>query len=193
MNKRQLNYKRVIGPINELIRKSGATTSEEWMRWYAEHVKSEAELRQLGAKIWEYLNTVVREELDSITPEDAVEYYLDFIGNKSFGGHSHENATWAWLETQTGIVFIAASDEWDRLFGVDGYAALPGGVVAVQVKPESFFSGRDHHEWQRQLDVSNARFAAQHGGRVFVVVYNEDEIINPEIVDDIRAQISKWK
>lgn len=192
MNRWGLNRKTRVGPIAEMQRQSGATTLEEWLDYYHAHGKTEAELNALGNALFAHLKIEVAAELASISRDDARTYIKDLVGRKSFGGHSHENTARDWLGANTGVVFQPAPDEWDRSFGVDAFIRLRGGIVGVQVKPLSFMKG-SVHDWQRNLSAANARFAAQHGGKTFIVVYDGDRIKNPEVAEAIRDQIRAWR
>lgn len=55
MNRFQLNFKRNVGPTSESIRKCSPKTLEEWRQYYFANVKSEAQIEELGRKLYQKL------------------------------------------------------------------------------------------------------------------------------------------
>ncbi len=89
-----------------------------------------------------------------------------------------------------------ASDKWDRLFNVDFYILIMDKYVGLQIKPVNQGIQLAQIFKERGLqEKTHEKFTKQFGGKVFYIfsskVGDKKVIINREVIDEIKAEISR--
>lgn len=204
-NRWQFNRPRYVGKLSEAIRACAPKKLEEWREYYFAHVKPEGEL--LGETMEQYLVEVGRRlyvkiaeqlhaEVSSITEEDCIQYVHEVVLNRTFEGYQTEKQTvYGQLEDLLGVRLEPAPDEWDRVYNIDFYIPVGEASIGIQIKPTTYEQMPEPHKWRQWMQESHERFEAEQGGRVFIVFsvkQGERKVIaNPEVIDEIRAEIEK--
>ncbi|MBT4165639.1 MjaI family restriction endonuclease, partial [archaeon] len=137
MNRFQLNFKRNVGPTSKSIRECQPKNKEEWKKYYFEKVRSEKHIENLGNILHEKIKSVVKDELDTVTPKDCIEYLKQLVIDRTFDGYMTEIAMIKDLVGQEiGVKVEESSDEWDRLFAVDFFIKIKDKYIGLQIKPQ---------------------------------------------------------
>jgi len=198
-NRFQLGYQRNVGPLAEEIRKCKPKTLEDWEKYYFKNVKSRDHLINLGEKLWEKVSTIGRQELESITRDDCINYVFEVVIKRTFEGFQREmNIVREFLEKETGVTFYPAPNELERL-SVDYYAIVNSYLIGIQVKPLTFSQSRLVEQIKKIIvEEPHKRFQERYGGRVFTIIAlgrkeKIDIIDKDEILDQLRQEIKRLK
>lgn len=93
-----------------------------------------------------------------------------------------------------GYSFHPASDEWDRLYGVDFYLQIGSCYIGIQVKPRTFRSSGFLGRYKGTLRDQHRRFRKEFRGSVFVVVKEQGFNPNdPALCKALTEEIDKLK
>ncbi|MFN3384947.1 MAG: MjaI family restriction endonuclease, partial [Archaeoglobaceae archaeon] len=64
-----------------------------------------------------------------------------------------------------------------------------------QIKPITYTQTPEIHKWREWMRASHERFEKEQGGKVFIVFSVTEKgvkrILNPEVVEEIRAEIRR--
>jgi hypothetical protein len=198
MNRWQLNFKKSVGPVAKLIRECEPESLKDWEEFYHRHSegRSREAINQKGEQLYEKITTVLKQEIESITKEDCIKYISDVVIRRTYEGYLNEKEVIKdSVEARLSVKALEASDEWDRLYGVDYYFVINGFPIGLQIKPATFEQGPG--EWKRKgfLAAQNQQFFEKYGARVFVIVSTGEggnkTIVNPEIFEEIRKEIER--
>ena len=196
MNRWGLNKKRSVGPVSEHVRRCAPSSVEEWEEYYYKNVYPPEYLRELGRKLYTKVSEIVQYEVAEVTEQDCVDYIRDVVISRTFEGYQTEIQTiYGQLESALAVQITPAPDEWDRLYNVDFYIEVGGKYIGLQVKPVTFEHVPELHKWEDMQRTSHNRFTEKCGGKVFTV-YSvkqgpQKTVHNPEVVEDIRREISR--
>ncbi len=204
-NRWNLNHASSIGKTSELIRKCAPKQLKEWQEYYFENAVqakkngekiTEDYVAELGDKLYYKLTEVVSNELESITIEECRDYVYKLIINRTFEGYQTEIKTiYGYLSNKLGVEITAAPDEWDRIYNVDFFISISDDkYIGIQIKPVSG-KALDHYKWEDVHRVSHAQFSEIYQGKVFFIyshtVGRSKTILNTEVIEEIRAEISR--
>lgn len=97
-----------------------------------------------------------------------------------------------------GVKIEPAPDEWDRIYNVDFFILLNDKYIGLQIKPISFDVQLPEIFKEKELQrISHEKFTKEYGGRVFYVYSakqdGKKEIVNIEVVDEIKEEIERLK
>jgi len=198
MNRWQLNYKKSVGPVAKLIRECQPKSQKEWEAFYHAHVEGRTpeQLEQLGEELYVKITEVLMRELESITKQDCLDYIVDVVIRRTYEGYLTEKEVVKNLvERQLGVQVQEASDEWDRLFGVDYYFVVNGYPIGLQIKPVTFERGSEEYKRQGILEAQHERFREAYGGAAFIVMSSgrrgEKVVVNQEVFAKIQEEIHR--
>ncbi|MCS6923676.1 MAG: MjaI family restriction endonuclease [Fimbriimonadales bacterium] len=123
-------------------------------------------------------------------------YVREVVLDRTFAGYQTEKRTvYEQLEELLGTKLEPAPDEWDRAYNVDFYISVGKAKIGIQIKPTTYEQTPEPHKWHRWMQESHQRFEQEQGGRAFIVfsVKQGDKkvIANPEVVDEIKAEIER--
>ena len=120
MNRYQLNFKRNVGATSESIRKCAPKTIEEWRTYYYANVRTEAQIEELGKRLYVKITEVIQAEVADVTEQDCIDYMKQLVIERTFDGYMTEIQTiYGQLQRIIGLKIEPSPDEWDRLFNVD--------------------------------------------------------------------------
>ncbi|MEM2182350.1 MAG: MjaI family restriction endonuclease [Nitrososphaerota archaeon] len=170
-NRFQLGYQKNVGPLAEEIRKCKPKTLEDWENYYYNNVRTKEHLIKLGQKLWEKISTVAKQEIESITLDDCINYVIDVVIRRTFEGFQREmSVIKGILEKETGMKFHPSTSELERL-GVDYYAIVNGHLIGIQIKPLTYGQSRLVESFKKfVVEEPHKRFQNLYGGRVYLVI-----------------------
>lgn len=196
MNRFQLNFKRNVGATSENIRKCSPETLEEWKKYYYSNVRSKEHIDSLGEKLFRKIKSVVKEEVESITEKDCLEYMHNMVIKRTFDGYMTEIAMIKEnLEKILGVEIEEAPDKWDRLFNVDFFIKINDNYIGLQIKPTGYdFIPQIIKEKKLQKET-HKKFTKKYGGKVFYVFSVKKDrkkiISNREVIEEIKKEIKR--
>ncbi len=196
-NRFQLNFKRNVGATSEEIRKCEPKSLEEWRNYYFSNVKSEAEITELGKKLYVKITEVLTAEIEEITELDCINYIKSLVIDRTYDGYVREIKTiYGQLEELLMVKINPAPDKWDRLFNVDFFIEIKGKYIGLQIKPVSQNQAipQIYKEHEIQLKT-HEKFQKQYGGKVFYIYSaksdNKKIIVNTEVIEEIKREIER--
>lgn len=197
MNRYQLNFKRNVGPTSESIRKCSPKTLDEWREYYYANVRSEAQIEELGRKLYVKITEVIQSEVENVTEQDCIYYMKQLVIDRTFDGYMTEIQTiYGQLQNALGVKIESAPDEWDRLFNVDFYIEVNGKYIGLQIKPvnNGLQLPEIHKEYALQAKT-HKKFTSQYGGQVFYIfshkVNGKKLIANQEVMGEILQEVNR--
>ena len=199
MNRFQLNFKRNVGPTSESIRNCEPKTLQEWREYYFENVRSKEHIIELGKKLYIKITEVISAEVEEITEEDCIDYMLNLVIDRTYNGYMTEIKTiYGQLEKSLNEKIEPAPDKWDRLYNVDFFIKINDKHIGLQIKPvhQGIQLSQIFKEKKLQQET-HEKFTKEFGGNVFYIYSSKENrkkiIMNPEVIDDIKAEIIKLK
>jgi len=198
MNRWGLNKKKSVGPVSELIRTCSPRTVDEWEKFYYEKVHAKTYLKELGKKLYIKITEVIQCEVEEVTEEDCINYMKTVIIDRTFQGYQTEIQTvYGQLQNILDVQIRPAPDEWDRLYNVDFFIQISNKFIGLQIKPITFKHTFEDYRWHEFQNKTHQKFQDKFGGKVFIVcsskINNRKEIINKEVIDEIKAEIKRLK
>ena len=197
MNRYQLNFKRNVGATSESIRKCSPKTIDEWRTYYYANVRSEAQIEELGKKLYVKITEVIQAEVADVTEQDCIDYMKQLVIDRTFDGYMTEIQTiYGQLQSIIGMKIEPAPDEWDRLFNVDFFIEVNGKYIGLQIKPinNRLQIPEIHKEYALQAET-HKKFSVKYGGKVFYIfsekVNGRKVIANDEVIEQINEEISR--
>lgn len=197
MNRYQLNFKRNVGATSESIRKCSPKTIDEWRTYYYTNVRTEAQIEELGKRLYVKITEVIQAEVADVTEQDCIDYMKQLVIDRTFDGYMTEIQTiYGQLQSIIGLKIEPAPDEWDRLFNVDFFVKVNGKYIGLQIKPinNRLQIPEIHKEYAIQAET-HKKFSAKYGGNVFYIysekVNGRKVIANDEVIDQIREEVTR--
>lgn len=204
-NRWALNKTPSVGCVAYLIRQCAPKKFEEWEEYYFKNATQKkkngqkitpAYVEELGKRLFEALNGIVKLELGSITKDECIDYMYNLVLNRTYEGYLSEiQVIYEELEKALNINIKQAPDEWDRTFTVDYYIEVKGKYIGLQIKPVEAGMALDPYKWDGIQKETHARFTEKHGGAVFFVysVKQGDKkiIYNKEVINEIKKEIER--
>lgn len=197
MNRYQLNFKRNVGATSESIRKCSPKTIDEWRTYYYTNVRTEAQIEELGKKLYVKITEVIQAEVADVTEQDCIDYMKQLVIDRTFDGYMTEIQTiYGQLQSIIGLKIEPAPDEWDRLFNVDFFVKVNGKYIGLQIKPinNRLQIPEIHKEYAIQAET-HKKFSAEYGGKVFYIfsekVNGRKVIANDEVIDQIKEEVTR--
>lgn len=194
-NRFQFNYARNVGAVSEAIRVCQPNDLDEWREYYYANIRPEHHLEKLGKRLYIKVTEVLQAEIDDISEEDCVSYLKNLVINRTYDGYIREKKTvYEQLERELGRKIEPAPDKWDRGYNVDFFITVQESFIGLQIKPVNLNQTIAEVFKERSLQLeSHLQFQEKFGGKVFYVFSTKDgkekKISNPEVVDEIRAEI----
>ncbi len=204
-NRWALNKASSVDGVSALIRECAPKTIEEWEKYYFEKAKqkkkegikiTEDYIRNLGKKLFQELSNSVKNELNSISEQECIDYMHNLVINRTFEGYTAEIQTiYGELQKALGIKIEKAPDEWDRGYNVDYYIDIKGKYIGLQIKPIDSGRPLDNYQWISIWEKTHQKFKDKFGGNVFFIFSvksGKDKVIyNKEVIDKIKAEIKR--
>ncbi|NQS97303.1 MAG: MjaI family restriction endonuclease [candidate division Zixibacteria bacterium] len=197
MNRFQLNFKRNVGAVSMEIRKCAPKSMEEWEEYYLNNVRSREHIESLGRKLHFKIAEIISLEVVDVTEEDCIEYMFNMVIDRTYDGYTTEIQTiYGQLQNLLGVKINPAPDEWDRLYNVDFFIEINDKYIGLQIKPAGDVSHIPQIFKEHKLQADTHRkFTEKYGGKVFYIISikqgNKKIIHNPQIIDEIKAEIQR--
>jgi hypothetical protein len=192
LNRFQLNRKKRVGAVVEMIHDVRPTSLAEWEAAYKERALDDTELDALGDELFAK-RAVLESEITAMTQQACRDYVRDVIFRRTYNGYMAErDLVSVELEKLLGVSVTHAPDAWDRGYGVDLIIGVTGHPIGIQVKPASFAHGTDAHIREAQLRAAHERFRADMNGSVTTIVYDKSArtIENNEVLAPLVAEVA---
>jgi len=197
MNRFQLNFKRNVGPTSESIRLCAPKSVDEWRDYYFTNVKSRDHIEDLGKRLYVKITEVIQAEVEDITEQDCIDYMFNLVIDRTYDGYTREISTiYGQLENELGVKIEPAPDEWDRHFNVDFFIKVNDKFIGIQIKPINKGIQLPQIMKEKEIQkISFEKFKAKYGGSVYYVFStkagDKKIITNPEVINEIRAEINR--
>ena len=193
-NRFQLNFKRNVGATSESIRECQPRTLEEWREYYFSKVRSKDHLQSLGEKLYFKLKSKIKEELEEIKKDECVDWMLNLVIERTYEGYINEKQiVKEILKNDLNVDIKEASDEWDRLYGVDFYIKIKDKFIGLQIKPQEI--SQHYAGFTIFLKEQNKKFYDKYKSKVFTIFSikkgKEKVIQNKEVIEEIKQEIKK--
>ena len=91
------------------------------------------------------------------------------------------------------IIFEETDPDLDHAGDIDFIGKVGDRAFGLQIKPITAHASLGNFSVTARMEQSFRDFEKQFGGRVFIVFSVEDKIKNKEVIDHIRAEISRLK
>jgi len=169
----------------------------EWKEYYYGKVRSKEHIDKLGKTLFDKIRSVIKEEVETITEEDCLNYMHELVTKRTFDGYVTEiSIIKEILEKELDINIQEAPDEWDRLFAVDFFIKFKDKYLGLQIKPQDIGFTSQIFAKERGLLISqHKKFTDKYKGKVFVVYSikegNKKVVQNKEVVDEIKQEMRR--
>jgi hypothetical protein len=197
-----------VGEVMAMIRQCQPRTFQEWQDWYFSHaftntkqpIKMTKEiLTELGQRLYEKITEIVapqlREALATLTLQDCVDYIYELTIPRTFDGYLTEKSVVhdTLAKEFTDIVFEETNPDLDHAGDIDFIGKVGNRAFGLQIKPITAHASLGNFSVTARMEQSFRDFEKQFGGKVFIVFSVEDKIKNKEVIDHIRAEITRLK
>jgi len=197
-----------VGPVMELIRKCQPKTIDDWENFYWENAftkKADSEkvdkelIQELGKRLYEKINAVVIPEwtkaFEEITEEDCIDYIIDVTIRRTFNGFFREKSVVFdnLAKVFPGLVFEESDSELDHAGDIDYIAKVPGTykTVGLQIKPITANIAFSGYNVSDRMKKNFTFFEETYGGKAFVIFSEKENIVNKEVIDQIRNYLNE--
>lgn len=203
----QLSRPNKVGAVMALIRECQPNTIEEWEQWYFDNAKTAGEnnfkitresLKELGERLYEKITEVVipewKEAFRNLTIQDCYDYIYNLTINRTYDGYLREKSVVndGLVKLFPNIRFEESPEELDHAGDVDylGYVTDEE-AFGIQIKPVTALSNFGNYSVSERMRASFDNFNKDFGGKVFIVFSLDGEIVNKQVVDEIKAEIER--
>lgn len=202
----QLSRPNKVGAVMSLIRQCQPQTITEWERWYFTNAVTDgkqinrvtqADLTELGERLYEKITTVVipewQDAFRQLTHEDCVAYIYNLTINRTYDGYIREKSVVydGLAKLFPNVQFEEAPPELDHAGDVDYLGYVGEKAFGIQIKPTTAKANFGNYSVSERMRASFAAFQEDFSGKVFNVFSLDGEIGNPEIVEEIAAEIAR--
>lgn len=203
----QLSRPNKVGAVMALIRECQPNTIEEWEQWYFDNAKTAGKnnfkitresLKELGERLYEKITEVVipewKEAFRNLTIQDCYDYIYNLTINRTYDGYLREKSVVndGLVKLFPNIRFEESPEELDHAGDVDylGYVTDEE-AFGIQIKPVTALSNFGNYSVSERMRASFDNFNKDFGGKVFIVFSLDGEIVNKQVVDEIKAEIER--
>lgn len=204
----QLSRPNKVGAVMALIRECQPKSIEEWENWYFENAYTTAKtptkvtrdsISELGERLYEKITEVVIPEwkaaFDQLSIADCVEYIYNLTINRTYDGFLREKSVVNdnLAKIFTDVVFEESDPELDHAGDIDYIGKVGDKAFGIQIKPVTGKFSFANYSPTERMKASFSAFEDEYGGKVFVVFSLDGEIGNKELVEEIRAEITRLR
>jgi len=197
-----------VGEVMAMIRQCQPRTFQEWQDWYFSHaftntkqpIKMTKEiLTELGQRLYEKITEIVapqlREALATLTLQDCVDYIYELTIPRTFDGYLTEKSVVhdTLAKEFPDIVFEETNPDLDHAGDIDFIGKVGNKAFGLQIKPITAHASLGNFSVTARMEQSFRDFEKKFGGKVLIVFSVEDRIKNKDVIDHIRAEISRLK
>ena len=195
-----------VGEVMALIRECQPRTFGEWEQWYFEHAHTKTKiphkvtketLRELGerlhTKITEFLIPQWQEAFRTLTLDDCIDFVYNLTIHRTYDGYVTEKSivTGGLSKRFPSIRFEESSPELDHAGDIDYMAWVSKKACGIQIKPVTARANFGGYSLTERMKASFEEFTEAYGGKVFIIFSVDGEIGNPEVLDQINAEIHR--
>lgn len=204
----QLSRPNKVGTVMALIRQCQPRTIEEWETWYFENARTDGKntfkitkesIEELGNRLFDKITEVVipewQEAFRNLTLQDCIDYIHNLTINRTFDGYIREKSVIndGLAKLFPAVKFEESPPELDHAGDIDYLGHVGAHAFGIQIKPVTARSNFGNYSISERMKAGFQRFEEEYGGKVFVIFSLDGEIANPEIAQDIRAEIERLK
>jgi len=197
-----------VGEVMAMIRQCQPRTFQEWQDWYFSHaftntkqpIKMTKEiLTELGQRLYEKITEIVapqlREALATLTLQDCVDYIYELTIPRTFDGYLTEKSVVhdTLAKEFPDIVFEETNPDLDHAGDIDFIGKVGNKAFGLQIKPITAHASLGNFSVTARMEQSFRDFEKKFGGKVLIVFSVEDRIKNKDVIDHIRAEITRLK
>ena len=197
-----------VGEVMAMIRQCQPRTFQEWQDWYFSHaftntkqpIKMTKEiLTELGQRLYEKITEIVapqlREALATLTLQDCVDYIYELTIPRTFDGYLTEKSVVhdTLAKEFPDIVFEETNPDLDHAGDIDFIGKVGNKAFGLQIKPITAHASLGNFSVTARMEQSFRDFEKKFGGKVLIIFSVEDRIKNKDVIDHIRAEISRLK
>ena len=156
-------------------------------------------LTELGQRLYEKITEIVapqlREALATLTLQDCVDYIYELTIPRTFDGYLTEKSVVhdTLAKEFPDIVFEETNPDLDHAGDIDFIGKVGNRAFGLQIKPITAHASLGNFSVTARMEQSFRDFEKQFGGKVFIVFSVEDKIKNKDVIDHIRAEITRLK
>jgi MjaI restriction endonuclease len=211
-NTYQLTRPKKVGAVMDMIRICQPATFEEWEFFYFEKAHTETKtpvkvtkeiLDELGERLYEKITEVVipewNEAFKNITLQDCIDYIYDVTLVRTYNGFLLEKSVIndVLVKQFPDVEFIETDSELDHSGDIDYVGKVGKYVFGIQIKPTTSRANFGNYSISDRMRANFQEFEEQYGGKVFIIfsakVGNKKEILNKEVLDEMREEIKRLK
>ena len=211
-NTYQLTRPSKVGTVMALIRECQPKALEDWESFYFEKAFTKTKvpikvtqetLDELGERLYSKITEVVIPEwttaFQSLTLEDCREYIYQVTLVRTFDGFLLEKSVIndGLAKVFPEVEFEESEPELDHAGDIDYIGKIGNKAFGIQIKPITANSNFGNYKITERMSGSFQDFEEKFGGKVFVIFSartgNKKDIVNKNILDDIRKEIDRLK
>lgn len=200
----QLTRPRKVGAVMSLIREYQPESFEQWKEIYFKYARTENNdrseitietLSELGERLYAKITEFVIPDWESafreLTLQDCIDYIYDVTVNRTYDGFLTEKSVVndGLAKIFPDLVFEESDPKLDHAGDVDYVAWVGKKALGIQIKPTTISANISGFSLTERMRASFDAFERKYGGKVFIVYSVNKRIANPEVIDQIRAEI----
>lgn len=191
-NKGRFNNPGRIGYMMKIIRKAKPSSEKEWKDYYFTNVNKPEIIDEISEDMYKFIPSS-----EKISKELCREYIIDVMFRRTYEGWKKEEQAFKILQKHFPTIQEAPED-WDNIYFIDFYFKSKGGrLIGIQLKPETFYSGR----YNKKVDIEGKHraFREKYNAKTFILTYkqlydnNKVVLTDPSIIDEIKAAERDYK
>ncbi len=158
---------------------------------------------ELGERLYSKITEVVIPEwttaFQALTLEDCKEYIYQVTIVRTFDGFLLEKSVIndGLAKVFPEVQFEESESELDHAGDIDYIGKVGNKAFGIQIKPITANANFGNYKITERMSGSFQNFEEKFGGKVFVIfssrIGNKKDIVNKEIIDDIRKEIERLK
>ena len=202
----QLSRPNKVGAVMALIRECQPKSIDEWEEWYFEKAYTKAKnpvkitkdmLVELGERLYIKITEIVipewKEAFDQLTLQDCIDYIYNLTINRTFDGFYREKSvvTGTLEKKFPDVKFVESEPELDHAGDIDYLGYVGEKAFGIQIKPVTAKANFGNYSPSERMKASFREFEQKYGSKVFIIFSIDDEIKNPEVIDDIKKEIER--
>ncbi len=156
-------------------------------------------ITELGQRLYEKITEIVapqlREALATLTLQDCVDYIYELTIPRTFDGYLTEKSVVhdTLAKEFPDIVFEETNPDLDHAGDIDFIGKVGNKAFGLQIKPITAHASLGNFSVTARMEQSFRDFEKKFGGKVLIIFSVEDKIKNKEVIDHIRAEITRLK
>ena len=202
----QLSRPNKVGTVMALIRECQPKTIEEWESWYFENAQTAGKqparitretLQELGERLYVKIKDIVipewMEAFNQLSIEDCIDYIYNLTIHRTYDGFIREKSV---VEDTLAMRFRSVRFEQsdphlDHAGDIDYLGWVGQKAFGIQIKPVTSKANFGNYSASERMRASFDEFRAKYGGKVFIVYSVDDEVANPEVIDEIEQEFNR--